>query len=108
MNELIKNIVTNNHRTVADRNKELDELEKDIKEARGLLSGKYSYCKECDDFYLSKSFFGEKETKEAKICVYNDPINSGGNEYADGYIDIMYQVCPKGHKHEVGRHERKK
>ena len=108
MNDLIKNIVTNNKRTTADRNKELDELAKDIEEAKGLLSGKYTYCKICDDFYLSKSFFEEKETKESRICVYEDFINSGGNQYADGYIDIVYKVCPKGHKHEISRTEREK
>ena len=108
MNDLIKSIVINNSRTIADRNKKLYELSKDIEYAKELLSGNYTYCKDCDDFYLSKSFFSEKETKEAKICVYEDFINSGGNEYVDGYIEIIYKICPKGHKHEVDRCEIKK
>lgn len=108
MNDLIKSIVIDNKLCVADRMCELDDLAKDIETARGLLSGKYTYCKDCDDFYLSKSFFEESETKEARICIYEDYINSGGNEYADGYIDIVYRICPKGHKHEVSRSERQK
>ena len=39
------------------------------------------------------------------VCVYEDPINSGGNDYVDGYADISYSVCPKGHKHVVDRRE---
>ena len=46
-----------------------------------------------------------KETVPTKICVYEDPINSGGNDYVDGYADILYRVCPKGHKHVVDRKE---
>lgn len=40
--------------------------------------------------------------------MYEDPINSGGNDYIDGYADILYSVCPKGHKHVVDRKERRK
>ena len=65
------------------------------------------YCEECEDYYLPKSFFIEKETKPTKICIYEDPINSGGNDYVDGYVDITYRICPKGHKHDVNRTERK-
>ena len=108
MNDFIKNIIINTKLTVADRNKELDKLAKDIEEAKEFLSGKYAYCTDCDDFYLYKSFFTETETKESRICVYEDFINSGGNEYVDGYVDILYKVCPKGHKHEIDRAERKR
>lgn len=108
MNDLIKSIVINNNRTIADRNEELDVLAKDIEKAKELLSGKYTYCKDCDDFYLSQSFFNKCETKEIRICIYSDPINSGGDEYADGYSDITYKICPKGHKHEINRIKRQK
>ena len=57
---------------------------------------------------LQKSFFSEKETIPTKICMYEDPINSGGNDYVDGYADILYSVCPKGHKHVIDRKERRK
>lgn len=108
MNDLIKSIVIDNKISIEQRNNKLDTLAKDIEEAKGLLLGKYTYCKDCDDFYLSKSFFEETETKEEKICVYQDFINSGGNEYANGFVDIMYKVCPKGHKHVIDRIERLK
>ena len=74
--------------------------------AKGILSGKFIYCKDCNDYYLAKSFFTESETQKAKICVYKDIINSGGNEYKDGFVDITYRICPKGHRHEIDRKER--
>ena len=108
MNEAIKNIVLDTHKKIEDRRKELDNIAKDIELAKGLLDGRYSYCKDCDDFYMSKSFFEEKETREEEICTYVDPINSSGNLYKDGYVDITYLVCPKGHKHVISRKEREK
>lgn len=107
MNKVIKNIVTGNG-TEQSKLEELSSLERDINIAKNILTGKYNYCKECDDYYLAKSFITEHETKETKICIYEDPINSGGNDYVDGYVDITYLVCPKGHKHEIDRHERRK
>ena len=84
----------------------LKQYEDDIKTAKDIINGKLTYCEECKDYYLAKSFFSEKETVPTKICVYEDPINSGGNDYVDGYADITYRVCPKGHKHVVDRKER--
>lgn len=87
----------------------LKQYEDDIKTAKDIINGKLTYCEECKDYYLTKSFFPEKETiPTKKICVYEDPINSGGNDYVDGYTDILYSVCPKGHKHVINRKERKK
>ena len=83
----------------------LKQYEDDIKTAKDIINGKLTYCDECKDYYLTKSFFSEKETVPTKICVYEDPINSGGNDYVDGYSDILYRVCPKGHKHVVNRKE---
>ena len=54
--------------------------------AIGILSGKFQYCQDCDDYYLAKSFLSDSETKNARICIYQDPINSGGNDYADGNV----------------------
>lgn len=107
MNKVIHEIMNSNC-TKEDKVKALNILTEQIEVAKGILSDKYIYCKDCNDFYLAKSFFEEKETTEAKICVYQDYINSGGNEHADGYIDITYRICPKGHKHELKRHEREK
>ena len=55
---------------------------------------------------MNQSFFSEKETIPVRICVYEDPINSGGNDYKNGYADVVYRVCPKGHKHEIDRRVR--
>lgn len=86
--------------------KALNKLQQDIEIAKDIISGKFKYCEDCNDYYLRESFLSKQETKPARICTYNDPINSGGNDYADGYIDIIYEVCPKGHKHEISRKER--
>lgn len=107
MDEKIKAIL-NSKLSAEAKEKELDELKQDIKLAKDVLSGKFKYCPECDDFYLSKSYLKEQETKKVRVCVYSDPINSGGDDYADGYADISYSICPKGHKLEVDRKERLK
>ena len=106
MNKVIRDIVDRKC-SKEEKNKALDVLNDEIKMAKGILSGKYQYCSDCDDYYLTKSFLTEHDTKETKICIYCDPINSGGNDYADGFVDITYSICPKGHKHEVNRRERR-
>lgn len=107
MNSLIKDIV-NKDCSKEDKNKELDLILEDISIAKGILYGKYKRCPKCDDYYLTRSYLSETETKETQICVYRDIINSGGNEYEDGYLDITYSICPKGHRYEVSQSERKK
>lgn len=107
MNKVIEDIINSNS-TKEYKIKALDLLSDQIEMARGILSGKFLYCPDCNDYYLAKSFFTETETKETQICVYEDWINSGGNEYEDGFLDITYRVCPKGHKHELNRSQRKK
>lgn len=104
MNSVIKDIINSGCKP-DEKIQALDLLVDDIEMARGILSGKYRYCPKCDDYYLSRSWFRDNETREAKICTYDDPINSGGNEYADGFIKIVYSVCPKGHKYEEDRSE---
>lgn len=106
MNKVIKDVIDRKC-TKEEKYKALDLLNDDIEMAKGILSGKFQYCPECDDYYLSKSYLTETETKNTKICIYEDPINSGGNDYVDGYADITYSICPKGHKHEVNRNERR-
>lgn len=107
MNKIIKDIIGRKY-TKEEKVKILDSLSDDIKIAKELLSDKYKYCPECDDYYLSKSYLTEVETKPTQICVYEDPINSGGNDYVDGDAYITYKICPKGHKHEINREERRK
>lgn len=100
MNKIIKEII-DRRCTKEEKDKALALLNNDIEMAKGILSGKFQYCPECDDYYLSESYLTRVETKETKICVYEDPINSGGNNYIDGYVDIIYSICPKGHRHEI-------
>ena len=107
MDQLIKNILER-ELSKDDKLKALDSLTDDINMARGILSGKYTYCPKCDDYYLTKSYLTEHETQPTRICVYEDPINSGGNDYVDGEAYITYMVCPKEHRREVDREERKK
>ena len=106
MNNIVKDIINKNC-SKEEKNKVLDLLRDEIEMAKEILSGKYKYCPDCDDYYLAKSYLTENETRETDICIYQDPINSGGNEYARGYVDITYSICPKGHKHEVSRSERR-
>ena len=87
---------------------ELSKLKDDIDFARKILDGTYQYCSRCDDYYLTESFIYKSEKHEEQICAYEDPINSGGNEYTDGYAHIKYRICPKGHKKEIGRIEERK
>ena len=107
MNSVIQSIINRNC-SKEEKNKALDSLCDEIKIAKGILSGKYKYCQDCDDYYLAQSYLMESKTIETKICVYQGIINSGENEYEDGYVDITYSICPKGHKHEVSRSERRR
>ena len=108
MNKIIKDIINSNYLKTKDKLKQLEQLEKDITFAKNVVSDVYKYCTKCDDYYISDCFLLQKETKPARICIYEDPINSGGNDYVDGYADITYNICPKGHKHEIDRKERRK
>jgi hypothetical protein len=106
MNKVIKNILEMYN--AEEINNELDLLQADINFARKVASGEWSYCPECDDYYISDCFLRANETKPTKVCIYNDPINSGGDDYADGYLDIEYSICPKNHRIEISRNERQK
>lgn len=104
MNKTVESIIQSND-SIDNKLVKLESLEDNIRIAKGFLNGKYLYCDQCKDYYLSKSFLSESEKIHAKICIYEDPINSGGNEYRDGYVKITYRVCPKGHKEEINREE---
>lgn len=105
MNKIVRDILDKKC-SKEEKNKALNILNNEIEMAKGILAGKFKYCPDCDDYYLSKSFLSDIETKNTRICIYEDPINSGGNDYVDGYVDITYSICPKGHKQEVNREER--
>ena len=91
----------------SDREK-LDKLNSFIEEAKiaiDIVKGKYKQCPKCKDYYLSNSFLSEEEIKEEQICVYEDPINSGGNDYALGKVKYVKMICPKGHVISFDRYE---
>lgn len=104
MNKSILNIL-NLEVKEDEKIKKLNELADEIEWAKKIVSGEFKKCKCCNDYYLTKSFFEETEEKKTRICTYSDPINSGGNDYADGVVRITYEVCPKGHKNEIDRKE---
>ena len=97
MNTTIKGIILESS-TNEEKLKKLEVLEKEIEIAKGIVKDEYRYCRTCDDYYLKDSFLPRVERKNGKICVYQDPINSGGNEYEDGIIETTYDLCPKGHR----------
>lgn len=107
MNDVIKKIVESKL-SKKDKIQSLKKLSDDIEMANGILSGKFVYCSECDDYYLAQSFLTDTKTEKTQILIYSDPINSGGNEYADGYADITYSICPKGHRKQIARSERRR
>ena len=104
MNSVIKDILKRKV-NIEDKHNALNSLEKDIEIAREILSREMIYCEDCDDYFLARSFFQDTETKRESVCTYSDPINSGGNEYADKYVLYTYLICPKGHKHLIDRKE---
>lgn len=104
INKAVQNILKSYHTKDAQL-KALSKLSDDIDFAKGVINGTYKYCEECDDYYLTQSFLHHSDRKKCRICVYQDIINSGGNEYADGYANIEYEICPKGHKKEINRME---
>ncbi len=108
MNKVIQDIIIDKKCSKTEKNKALDLLSNEIEIAKDILSGKYQYCPDCNDYYLAESYLTKPETEKTRICVYNDPINSGGDEYEDGFLDITYSICPKGHKHEISRIERRR
>lgn len=66
--------------------------------AAAIEKGEFEYCSKCKDWYNIKSFYTETKTKVERVCTYSDPINSGGNEYADKSVTYTYRMCPKNHK----------
>lgn len=84
---------------------EISKMEESIQIAKRIFSGELTYCKTCGDYFLSRSFFQDSETVKERICIYSDPINSGGDEYRDGQVKYTYMYCPKGCKHMIKREE---
>ena len=107
MDKAVKAII-NSHLSEEAKLKALEWLSDDIELGKKVVEGMFEWCPVCDDYYYTHSFFTETMTEDTRICVYRDPINSGGNDYVDGSADIIYRVCPKGHRVEIDRTERRK
>lgn len=102
MTDLIKSIL-NSCETEERKVEQLDELEQDIKLARKVLSGEYAYCEECDDYYRSQSFTRSNASEIETVCTFEDPINSGGNEYSKAKVSKTLLICPKGHERVLNK-----
>lgn len=100
MNSVIKDIIKRKC-DIESKKKALLSLKTDIEIAEKILEGEMAYCEDCEDYYLTKSFFITQETTKEQVCIYDDPINSGGNEYEMKNVTRQYKVCPKGHKHLI-------
>ena len=98
--EILDSDITN-----IDKKRKIDELKESIEIADKIFSGEFTYCKLCKDYYLTKSFFIDSETVDENVCVYSDPINSGGDEYQRKRVKYTYKYCPKGCKHLISREE---
>ena len=98
MEQAIKDILNTSYYSDEDKLEKLKKLEESIETARKILKGEFCFCKECQDYYYAQSFFTDTKTEKQNICVYSDPINSGGDEYEWWNVKITYLSCPKGHK----------
>lgn len=107
IHDFIQKIVTS-HQQAPNKLKFIEELRQELKLAEEIIKGKYTWCEQCEDYYLSKSFLSEVKHEDCKICTFVDPINSSGNTYVDGVAQVTYSICPKGHRKEIHRHETKK
>lgn len=104
LHKIVKDILDSNINS-EEKKHQLDEIKSSIELAEKIFSGELTYCKKCGDYYLSKSFFIETEMVDENVCVYSDPINSGGDEYKIKKVCYTYKICPKGCKHQINREE---
>ena len=101
MEKLISEILFDTRTTVKNKKETIEKIKNSCDEALQYLSGEYKFCPHCKDFYRKKSFELISETKKEKVCVYEDIINSGGNEYEDQMVTRTYYICPKNHRIET-------
>ena len=75
----------------------LSKLEGDIEDAKRVLSREYGYCPECDDTYLSRSFFYTEGMSHNSAIFGISPRDLEPCVCTIGH-KVSYRVCPKGHK----------
>ena len=101
MDKYITEIIKRKNISKEEKLNALRVLLKDIDTATSIIKGELKYCEECNDYFLSESFISKSVIERKKVCIYEDPINSGGNEYEDKDVMCHYSICPKGHKHII-------
>lgn len=68
----------------------------------------FKECPWCHEYFITNSFFTLTRTESCKIRTRGDTTGSGESEYKDGFVDTIFEVCPKGHKKEIKRTKRLK
>lgn len=96
MHKVIKEILMSD-KTSETKRKQIDEIKESINLAERIFTGELAFCKLCQDYYMSKSFYTDTIVEEENVCVYSDPINSGGDEYERQKFKYTRRYCPKGH-----------
>lgn len=104
MHSIIKNILDGNV-TNQKKMEEIEAIKESIVIAEQIFAGKFTYCKTCGDYFLSKSFFEDTEIVNEEVCTYNVPISSRGDQYENRPVRYTYKYCPKGCKHMIKREE---
>ena len=101
MNNTISEILFNTSLKNKSKKDKITDIKNSCEEALKYLSGEYRFCPYCKEFYRKKSFEFVTRTREENVCVYEDIINSGGNEYEKQMVTRNYRICPKDHWLEV-------
>lgn len=101
MEKPVSEILFDRNLASKDKKEKIEKIKNSCDEALQYLSGEYKFCPQCKDYYRKKSFEFITETKEEKVCVYRDIINSGGDEYENQMVTRNYYICPKNHRIET-------
>ena len=104
MHQIIKEILDSSS-SLEKKKAEIASLKESVELVERIFSGEFAYCQKCHDYFLSKSFVVDTEIVTERVCIYSDPINSGGDEYEDKQVRYTYKYCPKGCKHQINREE---
>ena len=68
----------------------------------------FKECPLCHEDFITHSFFTLTRTESCKIRICDGTTGSGEDEYKDGFVETVFEVCPKGHEREIKRTERLK
>ena len=68
----------------------------------------FKECPLCHEDFITHSFFTLTRTESCKIRTHGDTTGSDEDEYKDGFVETVFEVCPKGCEREIKRTERLK